>query len=65
MIELTTLFLAILSIVIIPLIIYAFKQNSRIAVLETKVDYIDRLESKIDTLFTKIDDLKDEIHANK
>ena len=65
MIELTTLFLGILSIVIIPLIIYAFKQNSRIAVLETKVDYIDRLESKIDTLFTKIDDLKDEIHANK
>ncbi|BFU77183.1 hypothetical protein ALC152_03980 [Arcobacter sp. 15-2] len=65
MIELTTLFLAILSIIVIPLIIYAFKQNGRIAVLETKVDYIDRLESKIDTLFTKIDDLKDEIHAKK
>jgi len=65
MIEITTLFLGILSIVIIPLIIYAFKQNSRIAVLETKVDFIDDYKQDISLLFEKIDNLKDEIHSHR
>lgn len=63
MIDILSLIVTIIGIVIIPMLVFLFKQNSRIVVLETKIDYVEKIDKKLEVIFTKIDDLKDEIHS--
>lgn len=52
----------ILALVVFPLIVYAFKQNSRMVVLETKQLSNDELKESIGKIFDKLDEIKNEIH---
>ncbi len=68
MIEILSLIVAIIGIIIVPLIVYSFKQYGKCIKLETEIvslkDFHKEYKQDISKLFQKIDDLKDDFHKS-
>lgn len=52
----------LLDYFVVPLFIWVWYTDRKVAVLQTKIEDFEKLDKKLDILFSKIDDLKDEIH---